>query len=60
MPKGGMSEASIDPEELSEGLSAVEEAAEGEASVVAPVDGSVAAGVAEVIVMKVLGTSSPL
>ena len=52
IPKGGMSEASTEPEEPEE-ETPVEEAVEGK-----PVP-TVAAGAAEVIVMKVLGKSPP-
>lgn len=52
IPKGGMSEVSTEPEEAEEEAPA-EEAVEGK-----PVPG-VAAGAAEVIVMKVLGEPPP-
>jgi hypothetical protein len=62
IPKGGMSEASTEPEELEE-TPAEEESTEEEASDEEAVEGKpvpgVAAGAAEVIVMKVLGRSPP-
>jgi hypothetical protein len=54
MPKGGMSEASTEPEEPEEETPIEEESTEEEAVEGKPVPG-VAAGAAEVIVMKVLG-----
>lgn len=62
IPKGGMSEASTEPEEPEE-TPAEEESTEEEASDEEAVEGKpvpgVAAGAAEVIVMKVLGKSPP-
>jgi len=63
IPKGGMSEASTEPEELEEETPAEEESTEEEASDEEAVEGEpvpgVVAGAAEVIVMKVLGKSPP-
>jgi len=63
IPKGGMSEVSTEPEEAEEETPAeeefAEEAASGEEAVEEKPVPEVAAGAAEVIVMKVLGRSLP-
>jgi hypothetical protein len=63
MPKGGMSEASTEPEEPPEEAPAEEEPAEevspDEDGAEGRLGSGVAAGTAEVIVMKVLGKSPP-